>query len=70
VQALRHQGRDWFRERLLPDGLTRLQLAVAGLRRSGGRLAILDGRLHGRSWGRQVLAALSPWLKLSRLLPH
>ncbi|MEO1001992.1 MAG: helicase [Cyanobacteria bacterium J06638_7] len=70
VQALRRQGRDWFRERLLPDGLTRLQLAVAGLRRSGGRLAILDGRLRGRSWGRQVLAALDPWLQLSRLLPH
>lgn len=70
VQALRRQGRDWFRERLLPDGLTRLQLAVASLRRSGGRLAILDGRLRGRSWGRQVLSALEPWLQLSRLLPH
>lgn len=70
VQALRQLGRDWFRERLLPDGLTRLQLGVAGLRRSGGRLAILDGRLRGRSWGRQVLRALEPWVGLSRLLPH
>lgn len=69
VQVLRHQGRDWFRERLLPDGLTRLQLGVAGLRRSGGRLAILDGRLRGRSWGREVLRALEPWIGLSRLLP-
>lgn len=70
VQYLRRQGRDWFRERLLPDGLTRLQLAVAGLRRQGGRLAILDGRLRGRSWGRQVLGALEPWVSLHRLLPH
>jgi ATP-dependent DNA helicase DinG len=70
VQHLRLQGRDWFRERLLPDGITRLQLAVAGLRRSGGRLAILDGRLRGRSWGQAVLAALEPWLNLTRLLPH
>jgi len=71
VQALRQQGRDWFRERLLPDGLNRLQLGVAGLRRSGGgRLAILDGRLRGRSWGRQVLQALEPWVSLSRLRPH
>lgn len=69
VQALRQLGRDWFRERLLPDGLTRLQLGVAGLRRSGGRLAILDGRLRGRSWGRQVLRSLEPWVGLSRLLP-
>ncbi|KMM16428.1 helicase [Synechococcus sp. GFB01] len=70
VQALRRLGRDWFREGLLPDGLNRLQLGVAGLRRSGGRLAILDGRLRGRSWGRQVLRALEPWITLSRLLPH
>ncbi|QVL52510.1 MAG: helicase [Cyanobium sp. M30B3] len=70
VQHLRLQGRDWFRERLLPDGITRLQLAVAGLRRRGGRLAILDGRLRGRSWGQAVLAALEPWLNLTRLLPH
>lgn len=69
VQRLRQQGRDWFRERLLPDGLTRLQLGVASLRRHGGRLAILDGRLRGRSWGRQVLQALDPWLQLSRLMP-
>jgi ATP-dependent DNA helicase DinG len=70
VQALRLVGRDWFRERLLPDGLNRLQLGVAGLRRSGGRLAVLDGRLRGRSWGRQVLRSLEPWVGLSRLLPH
>ena len=70
VHQLRQQGRDWFRERLLPDGLTQLQLGVAGLRRSGGRLAILDGRLRGRSWGQQVLSALEPWVALSRLLPH
>jgi ATP-dependent DNA helicase DinG len=70
VQHLRLQGRDWFRERLLPDGITRLQLALAGVRRSGGRLAILDGRLRGRSWGQALLVALEPWLSLTRLLPH
>ena len=71
VMALRQSGRDWFREGLLPDALTRLQLGVAGLRRQGaGRLAVLDGRLRGRSWGRQVLTALEPWVNLTRLLPH
>jgi ATP-dependent DNA helicase DinG len=71
VLALRQAGRDWFRECLLPDGLNRLQLGVAGLRRQGGgRLAVLDGRLRGRSWGRQVQLALEPWVSLSRLLPH
>jgi ATP-dependent DNA helicase DinG len=69
VGALRRQGRDWFRELLLPEALNQLQRGLAGLRRNGGRLAVLDGRLRGRSWGRQVLSALEPWLQLTRLLP-
>ena len=69
VARLRQQGRDWFRELLLPDALNRLQRGVASLRRGGGRLAVLDGRLRGRSWGRQVFAALEPWVQLTRLLP-
>lgn len=70
VSALRQEGRDWFRELLLPEALNRLQRGVAGLRRSGGRLAVLDGRLRARSWGRQMLRALEPWVQLSRLLPN
>ena len=70
VAKLRSQGRDWFRELLLPDALLRLQLGVAGLRRQqGARLAVLDGRLRGRSWGQRVLQSLEPWISLNRLLP-
>ena len=69
VAALRSQGRDWFRELLLPEALGRLQQAVAGVRRNGGRLAVLDGRLRRRGWGRQVLEALEPWVDLPRLRP-
>jgi len=69
VEALKRQGRDWFRELLLPEALALLPPAIAPLRRAGGRLAILDGRVHGRSWGEQVLAALQPWTPLQRLLP-
>ena len=70
VENLRRQGRDWFRERLLPDGLGRIQRGLAGLRRhGGGRLAVLDGRLRSRGWGQQVLEALEPWVELRRLLP-
>jgi ATP-dependent DNA helicase DinG len=70
VAQLRRGGRDWFRELLLPDAVNRLQRGTAGLRRHGGRLAVLDGRLRARSWGRQVLMALEPWVKLTRLLPE
>jgi ATP-dependent DNA helicase DinG len=69
VGRLRRQGRDWFRELLLPDALNRLQRGVASLRRAGGRLAVLDGRLRGRGWGQQVFMALEPWVQLTRLLP-
>ena len=69
VEALRQQGRDGCRELLLPEALNRLQRGVAGVRRSGGRLAVLDGRLRGREWGNRVLAALEPWVALQRLLP-
>ena len=33
-------------------------------------MAILDGRLRGRSWGDQVLNRLEPWIPLQRLLPE
>ena len=69
VEALKREGRDWFRELLLPDALALLAPAVAPIRQSGGRLAILDGRLRRRSWGRQILAKLEPWTALHRLLP-
>ena len=70
VEQLKQQGRDWFRTLLLPEALSLLPAAMAPLRRSGGRLAVLDGRLRGRSWGEQVLQQLQPWVALQRLLPN
>ncbi|MFM7641005.1 MAG: helicase [Cyanobium sp.] len=70
VARMRQQGRDWFRELLLPDALQRLQRGLACLRRSGGRAAVLDGRLRTRAWGRQVFRALEPTVPLTRLLPN
>jgi ATP-dependent DNA helicase DinG len=69
VRACKQTGDDWFRSLLLPESIDRLQRATAPLRRCGGRLAILDGRVRGRSWGRQVLEGLEPWELLQRLLP-
>ena len=70
VRHWRRQGRDWFRELLLPDAVATLQHGVACLRgQCGTRLAILDGRIHCRSWGRLVLDELQPWVGISRLLP-
>ncbi|MCY4331685.1 MAG: helicase [Cyanobacteria bacterium MAG CAR1_bin_15] len=70
VRHWRQQGRDWFRELLLPDALATLQHVVACLRGQWDtRLAILDGRIHCRSWGQLVLDELQPWVSVSRLLP-
>ena len=48
---------------------SRLQRGLACLRRGGGRAAVLDGRLRGRTWGGQVFRALEPTVPLTRLLP-
>ena len=70
VQHWRRQGRDWFGELLLPDALATMQHVVACLRgQCGTRLAILDGRIHCRSWGKRVLDELQPWIGISQLLP-
>ena len=70
VRHWRRQGRDWFQDLLLPDALATMQHVVACLRgKQGTRLAVLDGRIHGRSWGQRVLDQLQPWVGLSRLLP-
>ena len=70
VERLKRLGNDWFRSLLLPEALRLIPAALAPLRRSGGRLAVLDGRLRGRSWGDQVLQRLEPWQPLQRLLPN
>ena len=69
VESLKKLGQDWFRDLLLPEALAKLVPAIAPVRQSGGRLAILDGRVRARSWGKQVLRALEPWSPLQRLLP-
>ena len=70
VEMLKHQGRDWFREFLLPETLTTLLKSLAIIRGKDVRVAILDGRMHYRSWGKLIFEALEPWVALERLLPY
>ncbi|MGQ4647718.1 ATP-dependent DNA helicase [Lyngbya aestuarii] len=58
---------DWFRLYLLPAGLRELQRAVASVREAQGVVAILDNRVNHRSYGRQVLLALSPFARINYL---
>ena len=69
VAGMKSHGRDWFRDFLLPESLLVLSEAIEPVRRGNGRLAILDGRLFRRSWGKEVLRTLEPWTPLNSLLP-
>ena len=70
VDILKYQGRNWFREFLLPETLVILLKSVAIIRDKDVRVAILDGRMHYRSWGKFIFKALEPWVNLERLLPN
>lgn len=58
---------DWFRLYLLPTALNELQRAIAPVRDRQGVVAILDSRVLHRSYGQQVLAALSPLARINYL---
>ncbi len=58
---------DWFRLYLLPVALNELTRAIAPLREHQGIVAILDNRVNHRSYGHQVLAALSPLARINYL---
>jgi ATP-dependent DNA helicase DinG len=56
---------DWFRLYLLPEALSELQRAIAPVRESQGVVALLDNRVNHRSYGQQILAALSPLARIN-----
>lgn len=60
---------DWFRLYLLPKALNELQRAIAPMREQQGVVALLDSRILHRSYGSQVLAALSPLARVNYLDP-
>ncbi len=67
VAYYKRQRQDWFRLYLLPTALSELQRAIAPLRESQGVVALLDSRVIHRSYGQQILTALSPLARLSYL---
>ncbi|MBD2002776.1 MULTISPECIES: ATP-dependent DNA helicase [Cyanophyceae] len=63
----KQQRQDWFRLYLLPVALSELQRAIAPVRESQGVVALLDSRVNHRSYGSQVLEALSPLARINYL---
>jgi Rad3-related DNA helicase len=63
VSRMKEAGENWFGEYVLPQAMLRLKQGLGRLLRTvddRGVMAILDKRLHTKSYGRQVLAALPP----------
>jgi ATP-dependent DNA helicase DinG len=67
VAHYKQQRQDWFRLYLLPEALSTLQRAIAPVRASQGVVALLDSRVMFRSYGDQVLSAMSPFARLNHL---
>jgi ATP-dependent DNA helicase DinG len=67
VAYYKQRRQDWFRLYLLPAALRELQRAIAPVRESQGVVALLDNRVNHRSYGRQVLSALSPFARINYL---
>ena len=65
VTYYKQRSQDWFRLYLLPAAIRELQRAIAPVRESQGVVAILDNRVNHRSYGQQVLTALSPLARIN-----
>jgi ATP-dependent DNA helicase DinG len=69
VAHYKRSHQDWFRLYLLPAALNELQRAIAPVRESQGIVALLDSRVVNRSYGTQILTALSPLARINYLDP-
>jgi ATP-dependent DNA helicase DinG len=69
VSHYKRSHQDWFRLYLLPTALSELQRAIAPVRENQGIVALLDSRVINRSYGAQILSALSPLARLNYLDP-
>lgn len=65
VAYYKHARQDWFRLYLLPEALSELQRAIAPVREAQGVVALLDNRVNHRSYGQQILAAMSPLARIN-----
>ncbi|MCY7382511.1 MAG: ATP-dependent DNA helicase [Microcoleus sp. CAN_BIN18] len=67
VAYYKERRQDWFRLYLLPAALNELQRAIGPVRERQGVVAIFDTRVLHRSYGQQVLAAMSPFARIDYL---
>lgn len=66
----KRRRQDWFRLYLFPTAMAEIQRAIAPLRANQGLVALLDTRVHYRSYGQQILESLSPSATTRSLRPE
>ncbi|NJN24035.1 MAG: ATP-dependent DNA helicase, partial [Acaryochloridaceae cyanobacterium RL_2_7] len=64
IDQYKRQRLDWFRLYLLPTTVQTLQKAIAPIRNQDTFVTIYDNRLLHRSYGSQILNALSPYARV------
>ncbi|MEB3358185.1 MAG: helicase C-terminal domain-containing protein [Synechococcales bacterium] len=67
VAYYKRRQQNWFRLYLLPETLNELHRAIAPVRDTQGVVALLDNRVNHRSYGTEVLEALSPLARINYL---
>jgi ATP-dependent DNA helicase DinG len=67
VADYKNQGKDWFRDYLLPAAIKEMQTSLMSIRNEQGVVALLDNRVNFRSYGTRILKALEPFAKISYL---
>ena len=66
IDQYKRRRLDWFRLYLLPTAVQVLQQAIAPIRHRNAWVAIFDNRILYRSYGQQILSALSPYARIAR----
>jgi ATP-dependent DNA helicase DinG len=67
VGYYKRNHRDWFHHYLLPTALREIQRSVISVRQCSGMVAILDNRINHRSYGKKILSALEPYVRINYL---
>lgn len=65
VAHYKRHRQNWFQLYLLPTTLNQLHRAIAPMRDTKGVVALLDNRVNHRSYGKQILSALSPHARIN-----
>ncbi len=69
VASIKNKSMNWFKEFMFPESFQKIDRAITPLRKNGGKLIILDGRINNRNWGRKILEMIQPQKEIHYIFP-